>query len=656
MKKKQILKRLTAFFMALLLITSCAMPASAKGKVDKEQIANSLIETAGNGLSNLLPNGESFIPLSEYNSENFFEGTGFDTKTGKWSLGSAQNVVTPDDLFEKTYYTGGGFDASFSTLFRDIGWFFEYLFKGQFDYAKACIKLISYCIKSFPRMISNKLCCKIKQKFNDMYVRTVSVDDGTGRGATVIAVVDCIGLANSDVREIRSRIAEKAGNKDAFSSITIAATHCHSCVDTQGIWTNTFEKGFFNFMKRLLRIGNPEQGYDEEYMEFLYNKVADSVISAYNNMEQGSMTYASKSVTGNGFDDYFLLKKRDRTGQIVNEMNRIVFTPDNKDSTPTMIVNMALHPYYTSIAAVDEPNNKGDGLSGDFIYYMSETICKAGYNFVFFNGALANVYNNTYVSNQENLDMSNRDSLMNRFGSEMGKMALAMTKTEDEIKADSFIYNAEYEANVAELYQKYADEIAEDYLKDDKNADSEAIESIRDYYSYHPWYENWTAAEEITLEPVLNTVFREIHIKATNPIMKLAGKLYFTSNQVLYDNKDYYIVSEIGYMELGNKVKIALMPGEIFPDLQLGGGMLTAEKSYSGKNFGYPCIREIFGEDTIVFGLANDAIGYIVPDNDYVLCFDGDNHYHELFSAGKNTASMLIQELIGIKEEISGIK
>lgn len=136
-------------------------------------------------------------------------------------------------------------------------------------------------------------------------------------------------------------------------------------------------------------------------------------------------------------------------------------------------------------------------------------------------------------------------------------------------------------------------------------------------------------------------------------ILKLAGKLYLTSNQVLYEKKDYYIVSEVGYMELGNKVKIALMPGEVFPDMQLGGGMLTAEKSYSGEAFGYPCIREIFGEDTIVFGLANDAIGYIVPDNDYVLCFDGNNHYHELFSAGKNTASTLIKELQNIKEEIS---
>ena len=59
------------------------------------------------------------------------------------------------------------------------------------------------------------------------------------------------------------------------------------------------------------------------------------------------------------------------------------------------------------------------------------------------------------------------------------------------------------------------------------------------------------------------------------------------------------------------------------------------------------------GENTIVFGLANDAIGYIVPDNDYILCFDFDKHYHELFSAGKNTASFLMNELVKIKEEIS---
>lgn len=636
MKKKQILKRLTAVFMAVLFIASSALTASAKDGIDKEQVAETFIEVMGNGLSRFLPNGENFIPVSEYKSENFYEGTGFDTKTGQWSLGSAESVVTPDDLFEKTYYTGGGFDAAFTDIFGFARKAFLELFTGNRAYAKRDFGLALSCFQSFPRMISNKFCCEIKQKYNDMYVRAVAVDDGTGRGATAIAVVDCIGLANSDVREIRSRIAEKLGDEDAFSSITIAATHCHSCVDTQGIWTNTFEKLFFNFMKRMLRIGKPKQGYDGEYMEFLYDKVADAVISSYNNMETGSMTFASKEIS-----NFFYLKKRDMTGQTVDDLNRFIFTPDNKESAPTMIVNTAAHPYYTSVATAAYPQSRGDALSGDYVYYMGETIREAGYNFVFFNGSVANVYTRQYTSE---IDSECRDEQMQLFGNALGVRALAMTKTEDEIKADPILYNAEEEAANEERYQEMLAQFLKEY--------PERTEELKDSH-YTGWYVNWETAEEAILEPVLNTVFREVHVKATNPVIKLAGKLSLTSNQVLYDRKDYYIVSEVGYMEFGNKVKIALMPGEVFPDLQLGGGMLTAEKSYSGEDFEYPCIRDIFGEDTIVFGLANDAIGYIVPDNDYVLCFDGDNHYHELFSLGKNTASTLFKELTGIKEEIS---
>ena len=251
MKNTTFLKRSAALFMAVLFIISSAVTASAASDFKSSKAAEGIIETLGNTLSALLPRDEDFTPVSEYKSENFYEGTGFEKQsaTGKWSLGSAEGILTPDDLFEKTYYTGGGFDATFSSLFRDIKWFFTDLFAWDLDYLKYDISILPYCAESVVRMLSNKFCCVIKQKYTDMCVRAVSVDDGTGRGATAIAVVDCVGIANSDVREIRSRIADKIADKDAFSSITVASTHCHSCIDTQGIWSNTFEKIICNFMR-----------------------------------------------------------------------------------------------------------------------------------------------------------------------------------------------------------------------------------------------------------------------------------------------------------------------------------------------------------------------------------------------------------------------
>ena len=43
-----------------------------------------------------------------------------------------------------------------------------------------------------------------------------------------------------------------------------------------------------------------------------------------------------------------------------------------------------------------------------------------------------------------------------------------------------------------------------------------------------------------------------------------------------------------------------------------------------------------------MFGLANDAIGYVIPDNDYCMSVAFD-HYHELISLGETTASTLMR-------------
>ena len=47
----------------------------------------------------------------------------------------------------------------------------------------------------------------------------------------------------------------------------------------------------------------------------------------------------------------------------------------------------------------------------------------------------------------------------------------------------------------------------------------------------------------------------------------------------------------------------------------------------------------------------NDAIGYVVPDNDYTMG-DPANHYHELISLGQYVASTLMDGLEELKEEI----
>ena len=94
-----------------------------------------------------------------------------------------------------------------------------------------------------------------------------------------------------------------------------------------------------------------------------------------------------------------------------------------------------------------------------------------------------------------------------------------------------------------------------------------------------------------------------------------------------------------------------MVPGEFCADLLTGGASLKAEGAVTKTDFNYPTVRELFGEDTIAFGLSNDEIGYIVPDNDFTMG-DPVNHYHELISLGQGVASALTDGLADLNAEI----
>ena len=95
-----------------------------------------------------------------------------------------------------------------------------------------------------------------------------------------------------------------------------------------------------------------------------------------------------------------------------------------------------------------------------------------------------------------------------------------------------------------------------------------------------------------------------------------------------------------------------MVPGEFCQDLLYGGDSLTADGAFHGFDFPHPPLTEPFGPDVAAFGLANDAVGYIVPDNDYIL---GDfvGHYHELISLGEHTGSTVVKGLTDLKNAIA---
>ena len=83
----------------------------------------------------------------------------------------------------------------------------------------------------------------------------------------------------------------------------------------------------------------------------------------------------------------------------------------------------------------------------------------------------------------------------------------------------------------------------------------------------------------------------------------------------------------------------------------MGGASLGAVGAWRRADFPYPPLTELFGPDVHAFGLANDAVGYIVPDNDYILG-DFKNHYHELISLGEHTGSTVMRGFAALKEAL----
>ncbi|MBE6772906.1 MAG: hypothetical protein E7544_01655 [Ruminococcaceae bacterium] len=118
------------------------------------------------------------------------------------------------------------------------------------------------------------------------------------------------------------------------------------------------------------------------------------------------------------------------------------------------------------------------------------------------------------------------------------------------------------------------------------------------------------------LDPVLNITFREVPITADNQILTLAVRLGIVDSLITKGGTDYTLITELGYMELGNKIGVVLVPGEIAPEI-LWGGVVSKEESWTNESWDFAPMEETAGVDKLLcFGLNNDQIGYILPDND----------------------------------------
>jgi hypothetical protein len=109
--------------------------------------------------------------------------------------------------------------------------------------------------------------------------------------------------------------------------------------------------------------------------------------------------------------------------------------------------------------------------------------------------------------------------------------------------------------------------------------------------------------------------------------------------------------TEVGYVRVG-QLHIAAIPGELYPELVYGHFQEPAEPNADTPNAPLepPVMKTLPGPKTLLLGLANDEVGYIIPkrqwdDRPPFAYGRTSKQYGEINSVGQDTAPILMQAL-----------
>jgi hypothetical protein len=222
--------------------------------------------------------------------------------------------------------------------------------------------------------------------------------------------------------------------------------------------------------------------------------------------------------------------------------------PADAEKTPTIIATFGCHPesasYDWSKADPDKALSFDKKFSADFIWSAEMIMNDAGYNFIFLQGNVSTVTSARYYTG-DGVDEfpGNAHYTSIRYGYEIAYILLGMNMTE-----------------------------AERIALNEETGDRLDIAKYEGQGRYTVWYEDLETVEKKEVKPVLNIKHKQFTVKIDNNIIVLLGKTSVADNFILKDNwGGYYIVSEVGYLEIGDDMKVYMSPGETFGELVYGG-------------------------------------------------------------------------------------
>ncbi len=535
-------------------------------------------------------------------------------------LGNVLTLLLPDSAavldyeeFDLESYAGflGGMDEFIDEPQGDKVW--------SLGYGKASVLPADFGEKSYakgayiPYIFGNEMYQDEEGGYEDLMARAIVMDDGSGRGKVVFIALDAMGFANSDVRRIREALQDVAAEHNIVS-INVSCTHIHTGIDSQGVWSDPVGSIFNNIVSDEVKYG-----VDRSFIESVVAGSVAAVKQALNDMTEGQLYYSSTDI-----EDYVW----DRTAPISLDTNmyKLEFVPFDDSAVPTIVATFGCHP---ESASYDWSDDGSGGLlpfdkkfSADFIWYTEKVMNAAGYNFIFIQGNVSTVTSGRGNSG-DGIDGNAHYSAV-RYGYEIGYILLGMSLNE----AERIALNA-------------------------ATGDKLDVELYKNNDGYTVWYEGLPTVAAVEVEPVLNIKNKQFLVRIENNVIATLGKTSVADNLVLRDdNRKYYTVSEVGYLEIGDEMKVYMSPGETFGELLFGGS--------GAAGFPLTPIREYTGEDIIIMDLMNDAAGYVANEANYVMAglqynegtgeFDDDTWC--LISYGKSAGTTFISHFYDVYDSV----
>ena len=592
-ENKKLRNRLTAVILAVIMLFAAVVPASAFSSgmntgvsafarnLDNvwDKVADCVINFVVKGLlsadplgflvkSNAFPTAEQY---REQEHEYFYEGTDGTVEGTGWKLGYASESVIPEKwrrnadgkadpngmCLDKTYYFGGYFGSKVNNIYDD--------------------ERVSLVVLS-------------------------AGNDANGNGIEdiiIIAAIDNIGVSNGNVRDIREAVSTalqtKGLAKDDIVAFEFNSTHAHTTVEALGMSLGTvFTKALKNHF-----LLTKERSIEEDLYDAILEKTAAAAVAAYEKMEPGQLSYfETESVNDYMKANAITGDAAGNVGETVRDKleygaNRQQFFAcwyfEGASGEKTVLSNIGLHPTFAG--------RSSDRVCADVPHYIWKVMAEEGYNYVFIQGSQA---------------------------------AIGLSSNYTQAGYDYAAANTlSYEDWVARYGEKYASKRY--YGNKDEDGEGEYFRIRATGYSLAHFLIDSIKTDN-AVSPKYDIKMSEALIPLDYGIMYIAAHAgVFGYNTVRYKGSEtgYGIMTEIGYMQLGDDVVMIMLPGEVSPALTFGTdpdfegeAAWQGEKSYTGAEWDYLPIadyaKNALGADKriIAMGIANDEIGYVVPDTD----------------------------------------